>query len=539
MKILLLLILLKPSLRPCVNLDFFPLVPKKTTSCTTQYQLTLVSVASEEPAFTISMLEVISIAASQALSHLCTQLYNVQESYIPYLKTASPTHQNDVFLEPSRSNGRVNYYPRALSVEFSGGYGYLGKYAFQEPAPDLTAFGDVEIDQRPRIEKNEYQQHLDAGQPTDSLMLNVNNTKYWSDYNKLVYKPSSLLTLLEYNHPDGTHKHFNRLKFDLFNIGTEEYKKYGDEIDESFRKLLESLDNIQGVSVFTGLDDAWAGFSNEMLIQLRDEYFNNGVSSKYNIWCYGITSGTFTKQRTLTRIKSLVELSKNSSLFFPLGLDTSLDLLLDDFVASSEWHRQAAHAYFVNSIWCSNNQFEKRSTMAEYEANLLRGADKRNIVNEIAVHEKKLNLATTIIDDPRMIEAVMKGEISTSQKPRSLDLSFNPNPLNAKPFLTQYIIPEDQSLVDELQGRISINRDINKIVDSDSFPKIFESSSLYTQFGQSTGLKDLFKQYRQIIHHARAHKDLELIGDKQELIEDISCVVDEYTQGYDLEEESE
>lgn len=485
------------------------------------------------------MQEVISIAASQSLGHLTTHLFNVQESYIPYLRNAKLTHQNDIFLEPLRANGRVNYYPRAITIQLTGGYGFLGKFAFQEPSVDLSAFQGIQIEQKPRVEKNDYQQSLDDGKPTDNLMLNENNTKYFTDYNKLIYKPHSLLSIEDYNHPDGVHKHFDRLKFDSFNIGSEEYKNYEEEVDDSFRRLLESLDNIQGVSVFSELDNAWGGFSNELLLHLRDEYFNNGVSSKYNIWCYGIGSPNYTKQNALTRIKSFIELSKNSSLFFPLGIDSSLSLLSKSFSASSLWHREAVHAFFVNSIWSTNNQSEGRTTMAEYESNILRGFDKRNIVNEIKINETKKKLGPFVVDDPRIIEAVLRGEKLPKDEPKKLELNLLPNKPPSKPFFSQSIIPASESLKEELEGKVSVNRDIGKILSLDSFPDVFQSSDLYTEFGQSTGLKDHLKQFRQIIQRVRAPKDLDHVGDKQELIEDISTLVEEYTQGYELDEESD
>ncbi|QRG40848.1 hypothetical protein FDK38_005340 [Candidozyma auris] len=483
------------------------------------------------------MQEVISIAASQSSGHLVTHLYNVQESYIPYSRDAKLTHKNDVYLDPSKVNGKVNYYPRSLNIELSGGYGYLSKYAFQQAEADLSAFQNVKIEQKPRVRKNEYQERLDEGKATDASMLDLENTQYWTDYNRLIYKPSSLLTIDDYKNPEGFHKHFERLKFNTFNIGSAEYKQYEDQVDDAFRKLLESSDNIQGINIFSELDNAWGGFSSEMLIQLRDEYFNNGVSSKYNIWCYGISSPELPKSQTLTRIRSFIELSKSSSLLFPLGLDASSSLLTDSFRNNSKWHREAVHAFFVNSIWSLCNRMKDGVSMAEMESHLLRGFDKRNIVNEIKIHENPQKKALDIIDDPRIIEAILRGEPMPSQKPGELSLSLMPSASTAKPFFNQYILPADEEK--ELCGKKYVNSDIQKICHVDSFPNIFTTDNLYTAFGQSTGLKDYLKVYRKIVQRTRFSKDIEIMGDKGELIEDISNLVDEYTQGYDSDEESD
>ena len=57
----------------------------------------------------------------------------------------------------------------------------------------------------------------------------MNNTKYWTDYNKLIYNPKSLTTVNNFvhnenNYESGYHYNFNSLKYDSFNIGQEEFK---------------------------------------------------------------------------------------------------------------------------------------------------------------------------------------------------------------------------------------------------------------------------------------------------------------------------
>lgn len=483
------------------------------------------------------MQEVISIAASQALGHLVTQLYNVQESFLPYLKNAELTHKTEVFLEPSKHNGRVNYYPRCLNIQFSGGFGFLGKHLFHEPSIDLSSFTDVKIEQKSRVEKNQFQEQLDEGKPGDALLLNTDNTNYWTDYNKLIYRPYSLMAVEDYSHPNGVHKHFERLKFDNYNVGAELFKSHNDEIDESFRGLLESLDNIQGINVFSELDNGWGGFTNEMLLQLQDEYFNNGTSSKYNIWCFGLASNEPTREQSLSRTKAVVEFSRNCTLFFPLGFDQSLRLLHKDFQSSSIWHKEAARAYFVNSIWSGVNSLLEGFSMAELENNLLKGFDKRNIVNEMRIHSNMRKSGPAIIDDPRIIEAVLRGESLPTVESSVLDLSLNATSTNSKSYAKQYIIPKDEELKIELGSNTYINPDINGILSSNTFPNIFDQSSLYTEFGQSTSLKDHLKQEVKMIQRIRSPKGLEIIGDKEDLVEGLYTLIEEYTQGYELEDD--
>ena len=75
------------------------------------------------------------------------------------------------------------------------------------------------------------------------------------------------------------------MKYDSFNIGQEEFKAcnngnsgsgYDDndnnKLIENFRYFLEKTDRLQGLQLLTNLNDAWGGFTSEMLIDLIDEF---------------------------------------------------------------------------------------------------------------------------------------------------------------------------------------------------------------------------------------------------------------------------
>ncbi|KAM9887975.1 hypothetical protein OXX69_013184, partial [Metschnikowia pulcherrima] len=153
------------------------------------------------------------------------------------------------------------------------------------------------------------------------------------------------ISLGGFSHPEGTHKNFPRLKFENYNVGEEDFKASCDEIDDFFRKNLESSDQIQGVNFFTECDSAWAGFTGEMMIFLRDEYFGNGVSSKYNLWAYGIFEKSEKPPKIdtyLTRIRAMTELAANSTLFMPISSPKAPEAILSsNYDSSSIWHRAA------------------------------------------------------------------------------------------------------------------------------------------------------------------------------------------------------
>lgn len=474
------------------------------------------------------MHEVINLSCSQRSGHLLTHLYNEQELHIPYSKTAQLTHSNEVFLWPIRSQGKSNYYPRSINFEFDGGFGFLSKYEYHEPKVDLSKLEIAPQSTSARIDKNEFQQKLDAGATTDRSLLNLENTKFWTDYNKLIYRPSLLVELENYQHPLGTHRHFQKSTFKDYQYGEPELKLVYDAAEDTFRKQLEGLDNIQGINFFTEVDNGWGGFTNELIVQLKDEYFNNGVNSKYNLWCYGLLSA---QENVLTRIKSVVELSKSSTLFFPI-LPVGQNLFLNqNFNAASLWHQSAVQSLFVNSIWDLNCQNESPVRMAEIEANVHQGFSKRNIVNEISlVEQKKAELGFGIVQDVD-INMYLAGtpETPTAILDDRLDLGFTSG--GTRIIGRKSVISTEQ--LDE-DANIYVSSTMDHVTKLDTFPDILDKK-YRVEFGQTGEFKETLKNYQNIIKRVRLPAHLDIIGDRSELIEDISVLIEEYTTGYESE----
>lgn len=485
------------------------------------------------------MQEVISFSCSDASGHLVTQLYNVQESHIPYTKSKRLEHQNDVFLWPVRANGKANYYPRSINVEYSGGYGFLSKYEYHERKVDTLSLKNVVVTAKDRVKKNEFQQILDTGAAPDSSLLDEGNTAYWTDYNKLIYRPSSLLEVKTFMHPDGENKHFKRQTFSDYPKGESEFKELQDDIEDTFRKSLEALDNIQGVNFFSETDNGWGGFTNELIVTLKDEYFNNGVNSKYNLWCYGLLGAEAKRESMLTRIRSFVEFSKNSTLFFPLLLeDQSSSLLNDSFDIANKWHRGAVQSMFVNSLWSLNCQAENPVRMAEIEANLVGGYSKRTVVNEIYIKKNEETTDGNVADVAdygfvSMNPEDMYGFAQEQKKPTEIRLGMTADE-KAKVLSHAKVLPNAE---DGQEAYVSPS--MNEITDLDTFPQILTTSDLHTEFAQTVALRNTIKGYRKIIERVRAPAHLELIGDRGELIEDLSLLLEEYTVGYQSESDSD
>lgn len=189
-------------------------------------------------------------------------------------KDTKLNNQLSTFLYKSIANGSANYYPRALLFDLRGGLGALNKYEYSEEVPQLNM--PVVNQQRvtTQLQKNEYQKSLDQGK-TDGSLLNTGNTKYWTDYNKLIYNPKSVITLPSYQHQYnnfGSNYNLPAQKFDTFSTGKDEFKSIEVESMESFRYWLEKCDFLQGLQIGTTIDDSWSGITTSMIEVVQDEF---------------------------------------------------------------------------------------------------------------------------------------------------------------------------------------------------------------------------------------------------------------------------
>jgi hypothetical protein len=71
---------------------------------------------------------------------------------------------------------------------------------------------------------------------------------------------------------------------DQWDFGEELFKTEDQEhdlLDRDLRLFVEECDQMQGFQVFSGADDAWAGFAGRYVERIRDEY------GRKSIWIWG------------------------------------------------------------------------------------------------------------------------------------------------------------------------------------------------------------------------------------------------------------
>lgn len=84
------------------------------------------------------------------------------------------------------------------------------------------------------------------------------------------------------------------MPFENWDAGEDLFKsldKEHDLLDRDLRPFIEEADQMQGIQLLTGVDDAWGGFAARYMDRLKDEY------GKTTIWFWGIEDNTIATSR--------------------------------------------------------------------------------------------------------------------------------------------------------------------------------------------------------------------------------------------------
>ncbi|KAL3234553.1 Protein DML1 [Nakaseomyces bracarensis] len=351
------------------------------------------------------MHEVITISVSHRSNHLSTQFFNCQEALL-YRGKDDKLNDAEVFLNPTidKLSKTVSYNPRALLWDAKTGNGSLGTFQYSDSNDNDYYFNDKSNDNRadktilthPKIEKSAYQIALDNG--TQPPKLNKENTKYWSDYSRMIYSPSSLNILNDWYHntenpnrPD--YKKLGERSFDKYFVGYEEFKNnyLQDFFDNNMHRKLEECDSLQGFNIITDMDNGWGGFTSALLTELKDDlpknsYFtwafheedpytkayDNKTPIKINKKSFGLVAN---------KIRATANISENSDLFFPIFSNNNF----------SNWEVGSYSCLLfdsINSVLQSNYPSERKSM--EYLTNCLTlGDSSRNIMSSMKVNHNE------------------------------------------------------------------------------------------------------------------------------------------------------
>ena len=146
--------------------------------------------------------------------------------------------------------------------------------------------GPTVVQRQVPIQQNAYQQSLEAG--LDPPQLTTESVRFWSDFNRVYFHPRSIVQLNEYELGS------TLMPFENWNAGEELFNsldKEHDLLDRDLRLFAEEADQMQGIQILAGVDDAWGGFAARYMDRIRDEY------GKTTVWFWGLEAGIKTTPR--------------------------------------------------------------------------------------------------------------------------------------------------------------------------------------------------------------------------------------------------
>ncbi|USP80160.1 hypothetical protein yc1106_07434 [Curvularia clavata] len=286
---------------------------------------------------------------------------SLKESYFTYPPEDESPVNHDILFRPGMApDGSDTFTPRTLIYDLKGAFGSMRKInALYEAEDDRSILDQPGVwPSKPIVQRatetipqSSYQEHLDAGlQPPP---LSTSSVRYWSDCSRVFYHPKSIVQLSEFDVND------KLMPFEDWDVGMELFEKLEREVDlvdRDLRPFVEECDGIQGLQIFTGVDDAWGGWASGWLERLRDEY------GKMSIWTWGLgdhgANNSIPRERRLKQIansaRSLQVLGEQSSVYSPISnipAKVPSYLKLD---ATSQWHVAALQVVGIESITLSS-----------------------------------------------------------------------------------------------------------------------------------------------------------------------------------------
>ena len=153
-----------------------------------------------------------------------------------------------------------------------------------------------------------------------------------------------------------------------------------DLLDRDVRVWAEECDQMQGIQIYTGGDDAWGGFAAKYVESLKDEF------GKTAIWVWGIEDeqgkGQKAKQllRALNTARTINESSRQSSMYIPLSIPAGP---LPQYVRlnrDSEWHTSALLSTALETMSLpsrSRSNTQQRNLLSDFEAALNTNGNQR------------------------------------------------------------------------------------------------------------------------------------------------------------------
>lgn len=104
--------------------------------------------------------------------------------------------------------------------------------------------------------------------------LTAETVRYWSDFNRVFYSPRSIQQINEYDLGS------QLMPFEDWSTGQtlfSDLDREHDLLDRDLRPFAEECDQLKGIQIFSGVNDAWGGFAASYVDRLKDEYGSKSI----------------------------------------------------------------------------------------------------------------------------------------------------------------------------------------------------------------------------------------------------------------------
>ena len=137
---------------------------------------------------------------------------------------------------------------------------------------------------------------------------------------------------------------FSLSSFEKYETGEELFQNLDREediLDRDLRPWAEECDQMQGVQVLTGANDAWAGFASRYVERIKDEF------GKKVIWVWGVSEEQGKQSRAKQASKAIngarmmSDLSLYVSMYVPLSIPAGSLPSYVELDRGSQWHTSA------------------------------------------------------------------------------------------------------------------------------------------------------------------------------------------------------
>ncbi|KAI4090058.1 MAG: hypothetical protein LQ344_004988 [Seirophora lacunosa] len=387
------------------------------------------------------MHEILTLQLGHRANYLATHFWNTQESYFNYDPASEPSRiDHDIHFRAGKGpGGEDTYTPRTLIYDLKGGFGNLrkwgGLYDQGDVEEDLKTLwnGSVVKQKDAPITQSRYQRALDEGLEKVPK-LSSQDVRYWSDFAHVFHHPRSIVQINDYELGSTI------LPFEKWSSGEDLFSsldKEHDLLDRDVRPWAEECDQMQGIQIFAGADDAWGGFSSRYVEALRDEY------GKTSLWFWGLEEAGGRDQRTKASLRtvnvaqSLQAISTLVSMYIPMALSSTLPPYVQ-MDQNSPWHISGLLSMALETITLPSRQKPgntNRGLLSDIEAALNVNGNQKiadlqcSVIVDPSVQQTKRESIAEAVTDSRLPPSDSQGLVGYEDEMEkghsTLDMDFS------------------------------------------------------------------------------------------------------------------